>query len=277
MNMPESVKAALDFGAQHLTSSDPTAVGDERFIHQLDQVRKLKRFLFEERIRFNPDQLDSIDLGPLNNLRFSIRGRAPSDLEWRLLDEKLAALSHYLDDGLRQKVRIGELSVFFGTLPVVFLVSTIVSIIFYFTYPSLFAQESVAFRLSFLVCLIIWTLSQGGLGACAFLGTRAAVKRSEGAGSAESLSEAIDVTDKSVLQIRVILGALFAFLVGLPFAFQALEKISAALFTADGVKISDITLVVVPFTLGFSTNLALVVLDRFVATIRTLLGVAGAK
>jgi hypothetical protein len=95
-------------------------ISDRRFNNQLVQVQSLKNFLFEEKVRFNPEQLDSLDLGALNNLRQGQFGRAPSSEEWRLLDEKLSVLASYLTDELRQKIRIRELGLFFGPMPLAF-------------------------------------------------------------------------------------------------------------------------------------------------------------
>src|SRR2546429_9897740 len=83
---------------------------DERFIDQVREVQNLKRFLFEQKVKFEPSQLGSIDLGPLNNLRFGSRGRMATLEEWKLLDEKISILATYLNDELRQKIRIRELS-----------------------------------------------------------------------------------------------------------------------------------------------------------------------
>src|SRR5262245_39684390 len=101
--------------------SNGSQINDERFIEQLLQIEILKRFLFEEKVQFKADQLDSIDLGPLNGLRFSIRGRSPSREEWRLLDQKLSSLASYLDADLRRKIRIRELGIYFGSIPLFFL------------------------------------------------------------------------------------------------------------------------------------------------------------
>lgn len=106
-------------------------ISDERFIGQLDQLRQLKQFLFEEKVRFKAEDLNIIDFGALNNLVYSTYGRVPSPTEWRLLDEKLSTLANYLSDDLRRKIRIRELSNFFKTLPLVFItVSGVLTIIY---------------------------------------------------------------------------------------------------------------------------------------------------
>jgi hypothetical protein len=73
-----------------------------------------------------------------------------------------------------------------------------------------------------------WLISQGGLGACAVLGTSVIFKASQDKGVLERSDsrENIDVTDPNSLSIRVILGTLFAVLLGLPFAVTSLNGLS---------------------------------------------------
>ena len=261
-------------------AGDPaTFIGNRRFGDQLSQVQKLKRFFFEEKVRFNPEQLATIDLGPLNNLHYRESSRQPTDEEWRLLDEKLSVLASYLNDDLRRKIRIRELGLFFGSMPLIFLSFAVVSTIFYTLYPSFFDEKSLAFRVAFIVAVVAWTISQGGLGACAFLGTRVAIQDAQGVTPTEPLKESADVTDINVLRIRIILGCLFAFFIGLPLAYFGLEALYTALFESDkkSVQVADFAFIFVPFLLGFSTNLVLVILDRFVSSIHAFFGIKQTK
>lgn len=83
------------------------AIANERFIRQLDELRGLKEFLFEEKVQFKEEDLNSIDLEELNNLSYSTSGRVPTADEWRTLDEKLTKLASYLSDDLRRKILSG--------------------------------------------------------------------------------------------------------------------------------------------------------------------------
>jgi hypothetical protein len=133
MELSQILRRPTEKRASDLESTDlASSISDERFMHQLDQVRKLKKFLFEEKVNFKFDQLGAIDLGVLNSLRHRHNGRTPTNEEWRLLDEKMSILTSYLTDDLRQKVRLRDLSVFFGYLPVIFLLAAACSTAFYF-------------------------------------------------------------------------------------------------------------------------------------------------
>src|SRR5271168_1346699 len=111
------------------------AIANQRFINQLDELRQLKEFLFEEKVQFKEEDLDIIDLEELNNLSYSPTGRVPNAGEWRTLDEKLAKLASYLSDDLRRKIRLRELRVFFRTLPIIFLVLSVITSIVYLILP----------------------------------------------------------------------------------------------------------------------------------------------
>jgi hypothetical protein len=116
--------------SDHDTDLRPS-IRDARFYHQLTQLRKLKSFLFEEKVKIKKDQLQSIDLGELNNFTCDKNGRVPSQVEWRLLDEKLSAITSLLNDDLKTRIRISDLGIFFGQLPLLFLGFTTISTIGY--------------------------------------------------------------------------------------------------------------------------------------------------
>jgi hypothetical protein len=259
----------------NVTSPDPrpNAICDKRFAGQLREVKDLKQFLFEQKVKFEPDQLGSIDLGPLNNLYFSPAGRIPAAEEWQLLDEKISVLASYLSDELRQKIRIRELSIFFDTLPLIFLLATLTTVLYRFMYGGFFAKGTLLFNASFLLSLIVWTVAQGGLGACAFLGTRIATKRTEKT-PVDNLVDVADVTDESILRIRIVLGCLFGSLIGVPIGSLAFDKMGSAIYDSSiTLSPSDFALIILPFMVGFSTNLVLAILERFIESIRTFFGI----
>lgn len=253
------------------------AIADERFVAQLDRLRELKQFFYEEKVQFKKEDLDSIDLEKLNNLSYSASGRVPTAAEWRTLDEKLATLAGYLTVDLRHKIRIRELGLFFTTLPIAFLAFSVMSTIAYINFKYLIGVHSSWRLLIWLLVTMTWLISQGGLGACAFLGTSVIFRGTqdkdsgEGAGSREN----IDVTDRNSLSIRVLLGTLFAVLLGLPFAVTSLDGLGSVYWQGGPPSESTLSIIFIPFIAGFSTNLVLVVLRKFVAAIETFFGLSG--
>ena len=259
------------------------AIADERFIRQLDQLRELKQFLFEEKVKFETDDLDCIDLLELNNISYSGRGRVPSVGEWRTLDAKLAKLASCLNDEMRRKIRIRELKMFFKTLPILFLSVLVISTIFYIWLPWITPTESPwSLPLSLLVSFA-WLIAQGGLGACAFLGTSVIVGGAQQVKGGAQLTdqrtpdgipplEKADVTDRNFLIIRVILGTLFAVLLGLPVGIVSLKSISNVWWGGSPPDQVTLLWIFAPFVAGFSTNLVLAILGKAVAAVETFFG-----
>jgi hypothetical protein len=109
---------------------------------------------------------------------------------------------------------------------------------------------------------------------CAFLGTSVITKSS--IISESTARENVDLTDRNFLIIRVILGTLFAVLLGLPFSPLGLN-VFIPLYWNHEIFPSQSNLVfsLIPFLAGFSTNLVLVILGKFVVAIEAVFGLSG--
>jgi hypothetical protein len=275
-----------------LTRSDADPLSDisvcnREFISQIRHLRMLKRFMLEEKMSFSEADIETMNLGNLNNFRYRGYGRLVTRDEWTALDKISSAITSHLNTSdLKRKIRIRELGRFFGTLPLLFLSLSVISTGMFLMAPSWrYNNDFIA---------IIYSLAQGGLGACAFLGTSVISKSAEDINRVQNSSEQgskdneisqqlTDITDRSFLKIRIILGALFGFLLGLPMAHAALHSIwfSVQFFTTShqgvtmpvGVSAESIAVMVMPFLIGFSTNLVLVLFSRFIAVIQTLFGI----
>jgi hypothetical protein len=262
------------------TTADPAlaanGISDRRFAAQLEAIQKLKRFLFDEKVLLQTDVLESIDLGALNNLKYAPAGRMPTEGEWRALDQKLASLTPLLSPALRWKFCIRELHFFFITVPIFFMATTIIATLSLALLMTFGDGESFFFVISYVTASLIWTLSQGALGACAFLCVNATVHALKEQSASNPLHQAIDVTDESILSVRVVLGALFALLIAVPIGGKSIVVVYRA-FTADNPvpPIEDWIIALVPFMLGFSTTLVLAIFNRIIGGISTMFGISG--
>lgn len=267
------------------SSSTSDSIADLRFAGQLRGVEKLKEFLFEEKVLIQPDQLESLDLGPLNNLKYDAAGRSPSEAEWRALDKTLSGLVPLLTPELRWKLRIKELEFFFRKMPLIALGIAVSALFFYVLFPQFFGNSlsTWGWNTYYFISLIVWTISQGVLGACAFLGVSVVTARTAKQNTAsDPLALAIDITDQNILTIRIILGAMFAFIIGLPLSYKGIDTIVKNLFPASGIQsqppssaqLKDYVFLLAPFMFGFSTSLVLGIFSRIVKSINTLLGIS---
>jgi hypothetical protein len=253
-------------------------IADRRFIENLAQVQNVKRFLFEEKIPLEKSDLHDIDLQELNNFHYSKAGRAPTIKAWCKLDEKFVNISSHLTDEMRRKFRIQELGVFFKILPMILLGISMIAVNAAIMLPSLIPDiESLLRFFLWQLYLSSWLLSQGALGAYAFVGTSMIVKQIPKRNGYKSPrnEEIIDVTDKNFLSSRILLGALFAAILGLPFVSKSMHSIIDLFYhDQENLNLSCLPYILLPFIAGFSINLVLTILRRFVLAIEAFFGVS---
>jgi hypothetical protein len=250
-------------------------ISDRRFAAQLEAIQKLKQFMFDEKVLLQADILESINLGSLNNLKYAPNGRLPTEDEWKALDQKLAGLAPLLTPALRWKLRIRELRFFFITVPIFFMGTTVIATFSLVLLITFVERTSLFFVAPYVIAFLLWTLSQGALGACAFLCVSATVHALKERSGSTPLYPAIDVTDENILSIRVILGALFALLIALPIGGRSIVTVYDAFLETHPIPpVEDWITVLVPFMFGFSTPLVLAILNRIVGGIGSLFGVS---
>ncbi|SRR5882672_444459 len=256
-------------------------LSDRLFDDQLNQVKKLKLFLIEEKVPFDVE--NSIDINYFNGFRYEANGRSPTKEDWSHLDAIYLALvkSLHAKPGLRRKIRIQELALYFRTLPIVFFSASAISTGLYFELDDIFGRFWFYYPM-WTSLIIVWPIFQGGLGACAFLGTSAIIQRrreikekEREPTSGKMEFDFADITDKNFLAIRVVLGCLFGFLLGFPFAKYSLDSTFETVRTLNTLNVKEFAPGLVPFMVGFSTNLVLTLLNRLVATIQAIFGLSG--
>lgn len=158
---------------------DEFTICDKNFAYQLTQLRKLRLFVINQAIKMDDKFVEVLSLGALNQMKFNQFGRMPTLEEWQELDNKLAALLSCLSDDVRRKFRLWQLQLFFGAMPLLFLLISMASLVIGFMFPWAFsnltksaADAGLSSRIVVVGVVLFWTISLGGLGACAFLGTR---------------------------------------------------------------------------------------------------------
>jgi hypothetical protein len=250
-------------------------VSDRRFAEQLRALQNLKQFLFDEKVSLKTDTLEDIDLGSLNNLRYASNGgRLPTEGEWKLLDQKLAALAPLLTPALRWKARIRELRFFFVTVPICTMVTSVIATFFLALLMTFGDGNTVFFTVSYVLMLLTWTISQGTLGACAFLCVNITVNSARERPSSDSVDHIIDLADENILVIRVILGALFA-LLAIPIGGRSILIVYKAFLATHPIPpIEDWVVVLLPFMFGFSTTLVLAIFNKIVGGVSAVFGIS---
>jgi len=258
--------------AQPRNQSSPLKIGDRLFIQQLDYTRSLITFLIRRQAL--PEKLSDIlaNLAALGGMRYSPAGRAASEEEWRKLYAISRGLASELPLEIATAFSIWRLRTFFGLFPLLFLIMGIAALeaMYFLGY----AQGSAWFYFIGLAAVLSWTCALGGLGTSAFFGTSLLAQLASATGDDQAKLKVI--TDGTYLQTRLMIGILFAFVLGLPFGHLSLKTASDSLFK-DVVWNSDlfttVLYILAPFLLGFSTALVLAILERLIEGIKTTLGV----
>jgi hypothetical protein len=115
---------------------------------------------------------------------------------------------------------------------------------------------------------IVWLVSLGAMGAIAFLYVNAL---------ALQIDSSVDVASSGFSLMRVILGALFGLVIGLPLGRDSFLRFCDVLAgRTTETDDSDGLLLLLPFVLGFSTPLVLSVLNRTVESLQSLFGITPA-
>ena len=191
----------------------------------------------------------------------------PTEAEWRALDEKLASLTPLLTPALRWK--------FFITVPIFFMGMTVIATLSLALLMTFGSGDSPFFVAPYVMVFLVWTLSQGALGACAFLCVTATLYAFKERSVSGPLHQTIDVTDKNILGVRVILGALFALLIALPIGGKSVLVVYQAFLAEHPVPAMEYWIIaLLPFILGFSTTLVLAIFNRVIAGISALFGIS---
>lgn len=193
-------------------------------------------------------------------------GRPPNKGEWEKLNGAYAALGRNLPPEARLLLRTQSSRRLITWLPVYILAFAILGIVV--ACSDRFLVVPLSPFVARFTGYLLWTLALGILGAAASLGVNALAIKSDAT---------FDVTDRALVILRVVIGAVFAFVLSLMFTWDSFGS-----FTSDigsGISISErgdlldtAWRLLLPFLLGFSTPLVLTILERFIVSIETFFG-----
>jgi hypothetical protein len=262
---PSIGRSLCFFRGRSTLDNDPNAIRDARFWNQLTNLASLKALLLTRGVHIREEDIPLLSFGMLNDLRYDEKGRLPTIEEWEQLDKRSQKLFTYLGDELRKHFELSQTANLIAQLPLllIFVALLVVAIL------SLIAVIFEIDRLLLLGCYFLWTALLGAIGAIAYL-------------SMNTLSIQKDITfdftNKSLLAVRIVLGALFGFFLSMPFGVYSsfITFWGSLAHGTPGTGAANFSLeaalLLLPFVLGFSTSLVILVLNRFVESITVFLG-----
>jgi hypothetical protein len=244
------------------------ALTDRRFITHLKFLTIMQRVIVGHNLKLADEDKDHLYLGHLHMLHLAPRKdrrnkkncRAPTLEEWATLERKIVILEKYLSPTLLTYVEINHLSGKILEKVALWLLGiSILVLIAALLLDSLYVPLLLA-------CFTIWSATTGALGSTAFLYVNAL---------SIQVDPKVDLTSRTLVTMRLILGALFAVILTIPFGYQSFYQFAHNFPTsAQNMPIKDSLFLLLPFMLGFSTPLALSILGRLIQSVRTFFGLA---
>jgi hypothetical protein len=117
---------------------------------------------------------------------------------------------------------------------------------------------------------IIWIVSMGCMGAVAFIGMNAISAQDD---------ITFDLSNMRLMILRVVLGGLFALVLTLPFGSERFISFRYIIGTGaksdsetGGNTLAQILMLTMPFLLGFSTSLVILILNQLVESVQAFFG-----
>lgn len=252
-------------------------IRDLDFIGQLGKLRKIRDILVSEAVQIKDEDTGLLSFGSLNRLRWAPKGREPTAEEWEMVETRLDKLSLYINYQNRQKLQLSLAPKFLFWLPVILFIIAALSLAIAvfppdYAFFSTIGADGNGWRL---FAFVLWLVSLGAMGAIAFLYVNAL---------SIQVDASVDVTNRSFVAMRTIIGALFGVVISLPVTYDGFAKFCNFINGAATEGVADSSngssfaisglLLLLPFILGFSTSLVLNILNRFIESIQTFFGIS---
>lgn len=236
-------------------------INDESFMDELKELKKLRSFLTHEAVSFDP--------GPsfFNVMQFSRSGRLPDPEQWTELEGYKRYLFGLLTEPLRRKFLAQDiprwLSIVTASLVVLALVSLAWAVN---TFADLTVEERGGNYYIILPYYLFWLLSLGAIGAIAFIVMNALSVQQDAT---------FDLSNQQLMILRIVVGALFGLVLTLPFGFAefvAFVKEIKNGSSPDTGHTEQAILLLLPFVLGFSTSLVIMILNKLMDGVQAFFG-----
>ena len=233
----------------------------------VEQLKALRSFLIRQAVSVGPEE--TMYFGRLNTLRRSYtgRGRYPTPEEWKLLEEYTQKLYGHLDESVRRRFLYGQIPAWItqtaSALGVAALAALFGAMVVITT-----GSASAGRAATVIVPLYtVWLAALGAIGSISFIGMNALAVQNDAT---------FDLTNSRLILMRIVLGALFGVVLTLPFGYQSfmvfLKDLSVGGADISSGLATQSILLLLPFILGFSTSLVIMILNQFVEAVQTFFG-----
>jgi hypothetical protein len=251
-----------------------TALSDREFTRTLARLRRMASYLMELDTDFEAKVLEAARLGALNLLKdvSPMKGRLATGKEWQDMQVRTQLIWSALTGPQRRKFLASEIPGWFSYLVLVLMFIAIGSISTAFVLKvgaEPVGATGVAMAGKLFFPFVFWIGSLGAIGAVASIGMNALSVQDD---------VTFDISSSKFLWLRVVLGALFGTVLTLPLGFVGFQQFLAVLASGDAKPVDaneavkQASMLLMPFILGFSTSLVILVLNRMVEAVQTFFG-----
>jgi len=260
------------------------SICDSQFMDDVEQLKALRSYVIR---RVKIAEAGTIELGDLNLLHRDEKGRLPTYREWADLERRSIELYQHIPEQERRRFLYSQLPFFviktatyLGGVALFSLVTAVAATLFsgLIVFGSLQAGAQPTIQLPIIsqaayqavnlitfIAFLVWVAALGGMGSIAFIGMNALAVQEDAT---------FDITNKMLIGLRILLGALFAVVLTVPFGFTPFSRFILDLFKGEipsDVGLASL-LLLLPFVLGFSTTLVIMILNQFVEAVQSFFG-----
>jgi hypothetical protein len=243
-------------------------IRDAEFMIALNRLKSLSGFLLQCTPVPASDVMNEASLGGLNQLRMarlSGKGRSARGLEWHEVERRTRIIWTALSDTQRRKFAATQIPGWISYLIVSFLVVAASSLVGAYLVQ---INAIPAPPGGILILFLFWILGLGLIGAAASIGMNALSVQDDAT---------FDISSGKFIWLRLVVGALFGTVLTLPLGFVTFREFLAGL-AGPGTRFdlakaaTEASLLLLPFILGFSTSLVILVLNRAIESVQTFFG-----
>jgi len=242
----------------------PQAVNDPEFMQSLRTLIRLRLFIVQNGKRLPA----GFSLSDLYNIKPSVMGESPTNSQWSEVEDRSNALYALLTDQELLSFSRSEMPRWVlycaVALTLVAAAALFSCLVFSFTTGD-FRQGAVGKLLSY----VLWSASLGAIGSVASIGMNALSIQSD---------MTFDMSNSMLIALRIVVGGLIAFIITLPIGYPSFSTFVQNLWLpkpppSSAADISQqAVLLLLPFLLGYSTSLVILILNRLVAAAQTIFG-----
>jgi hypothetical protein len=270
----EDAAVHFDTGSEPGSFTANIRINDAAFMHDLGRLKELRSFLIQEAVQVRPSDAEALEFGRLNLLKRNYltesMGRDPTEEEWMQVERHRLMLLGLLTPTLRRRFVLGAVPAMLAWLPMGLALVALLALMMAIWACNVDALHMRGVGANVLPFYLIWLVSLGAIGSVAFTGMNAL-----------SVQEDItfDLTNRRLFTMRIALGALFGLVLTLPFGIQQFIDFCSSIVTgpvpgqiAPPTGLGQATMLILPFVLGFSTSLVILILNRFIEAVQGFFG-----